>query len=243
MSAISVGDTVELPVAVLQIRISMESVDVENRAFITTLNRFLENIVTLSTNHGGFIEHFDRHTIKVLYYKNYADAIRTAVSINEWVNTLRLTNSSFVPLVNVSISFENVNFTIIGNDEKMNFVTYSKSTLNTDELKTMYGSCSVVVTDEYVQKVPDFFEIFNSRFIGLSYIGGQPVKLFEVFNGNDLYNKNMKRIHKDNFEKAVKLYLTKDFRTARNTFVDIFENYPKDLLCKNYIRLCDDFIG
>jgi hypothetical protein len=145
--------------------------------------------------------------------------------------------------VNISISFEDLNFTIIGNQDRMNFVTNSKYTLNMDELKSMYGSCSVVVTDKYIQKVPDFFEIFDSRFIGLSYIDGQPVKLFEVFNGNDLYNKNMKRIHKDNFETAVRLYLTKDFRTARNMFVDIFENYPKDVLSKNYIRLCDDLIS
>ncbi len=243
ISNVSVGDTTELPVAVVQIKISMENIDVENRTFVTTLNKFLENIVTLTTNHGGFIEHFDRHTIKVLYYKNYANAIRTAVSINEFVNTLSLTKSNFVPLVNISISFEDLNFTIIGNQDRMNFVTNSKYTLNMDELKSMYGSCSVVVTDKYIQKVPDFFEIFDSRFIGLSYIDGQPVKLFEVFNGNDLYNKNMKRIHKDNFETAVRLYLTKDFRTARNMFVDIFENYPKDVLSKNYIRLCDDLIS
>ena len=182
-----------------------------------TINRITAEISDISEEYGGIIEHYGRHEIKILFTEKYHNAVRTAMAVSELDD---ISARSYV-------SFEKCRVKVLGSEKRFSIASDSRN----------YGhfikGCNIIVTDSIINKCDDFFRTFNTRFIGIE----NHIKLFEVFSGG-----SMKRIYKDKFETAVKLFMMKKYRDARNIFIEIFENYPKDSLAGNYIYLCDDML-
>lgn len=242
ISEISLNDKYNISMAVLHIRIHIKNIDVEEHSFVKILNEFLQKVIAKAQIYDGIIEYYNRYEMKILYYEKYNNAVRTAVAVHEIINEMSQIKTDYKIFADSLISFENCIFNITGNNKRISIASSSDNSFTSDDLNFNYDVCNLIVTDRLINKSENFFDIFDTRFIGIHTIDGENMKLFEVFNGDNLYNQNMKRIYKDKFENAVKLYLLKDYREARNIFIEIFENYPEDCLSGNYICLCDDLL-
>lgn len=237
MARVSIGDTNSISVATLSVKMHFKGIDVDSNSFVDILNQLLNDITSIVEKYNGLIVYFDRHGIKILFNQDYHYAIRTSVAISEYVNQIH--DDRYSISVNMLAFYDYCNFKIIGNNDRMSISVSGTNELDYSQLNSVYHSCSLIVTDTLINRLEHFFEVFETRFIGIVTIRGKSVKLYEVFNGNVLYHKNLKRIYKDSFEKAINLYLLKDYRGARNLFAEVFEHYPQDILSKEYIYLCD----
>lgn len=242
ISSIKLGDSNDISLAILRINISITDTNIEEHSFIYSINTLLEKIVSIVENDNGFIQYINRHEIRVLYLDKYVNCIRTAVGINEYINQINLNDKNKKITAKMVASYNDCIFKVIGNSNRMTFATNIHEDIDIHNMNSIYSSCSLIVTDSLIDKLNNFFEIFDNRFIGILNSNIKVSKLYEVFNGDNLYNKNLKRIYKDKFEQAVNLYLLKEYRSARNMFAEILEKYPEDYLSKNYIYLCDDII-
>jgi hypothetical protein len=237
VSEIEVGNNESISIAVLYINVHIKNADIESHTFVDILNEVLQKISNIAERYDGVIEYYSRRGIKILYNNKYHNAVRTAVAVSEMINEMKYSIS-----VKSFVSFENCKFRITGNERRMSISSESENDIVLSEINDFYDSCNIIVTDTLINNCSNFFEIFNTRFIGVKISDKVTLKLFEVFNGDDLYTKNMKRIYNDKFEKAVELYMMKNYRDARNIFIEIFESYPEDRLSGNYICLCDNHL-
>ena len=237
MAHVSIGDTNSIPVATLSVKMHLNGIDIDSNSFVDILNQLLNDITSIVEKYNGLIVYFDRHGIKVVFSQDYHYAIRTSVAISEYVNQVH--DDRYSISVNMLAFYDYCNFKIIGNNDRMSISASGTNELDYNQLNCVYRSCSLIVTDTLINRLEHFFEVFETRFIGIVTIRGKSIKLYEVFNGDVLYHKNLKRIYKDSFEKAINLYLLKDYRGARNLFAEVFEHYPQDILSKEYIYLCD----
>lgn len=238
ISEVMIGDSKKVQLAVLYINLHISDCDIESHQFVLVLNKFLGMINETAKKYGGIIEYYNRNEIKILYNKKYFNAVRTAVALNELINSSGNRISKYNVFAEFFITYENCEFKAVGNNDRIAIVS-SENDILKNEIKKINKNCNIIVTDNIVKQSDDFFRIFDTRFIGICETEKLSFKLYEVFSGDSLYNKNMKRINKETFEKAVKLYIIKEYREARNIFINILENYPEDSLAENYIRLCD----
>lgn len=182
-----------------------------------TINRITAQISDISDEYGGIIEYYSRHEIKILFTEKYHNVVRTAMAVSELDD---ISAQSYV-------SFEKCRVKVLGSKKRFSISSDSGNSGH------FINGCNIIVADSIINKCDGFFRTFNTRFIGIE----NHLKLFEVFGGS-----SMKRIYKDKFETAVKLFMMKKYRDARNIFIEIFENYPDDSLAGNYIYLCDDML-
>lgn len=236
ISDISTGDKEVISLAVLRVSLHIENIEIESHHFIDIINEFLGKISQITEKYNGIIEYYSRHEIKILFNEKYHNAVRTAVAISEFADEkINYCNVSVKSIVN----FEKCSFNVIGNQKRISISSSSEDFISADNF---YTSCNIIVTDSIADKCNDFFKIFNVRFIGIAQCSNRNIKLFEVFNGGNLHIQNIKGFYKDKFETAVRLYMMKNYREARNIFIEIFENYPQDNLVKNYIYSCDNLL-
>lgn len=236
ISDISIGDKEIISIAVLRVTLHIENVEIESHNFIDIINAFLDRISQIAEKYNGIIEYYSRHEIKILFNEKYHNAVRTAVAISEFADEK---NNSCNVSVKSIVSFEKCRFNVIGNQKRISISSVSDDDIFASDF---YDSCNIIVTDSIADKCSDFFRIFNARFIGITQCNNRNIKLFEILNGSSLHMQNIKGVYKDKFENAVRLYMMKNYREARNIFIEIFENYPQDNLVKNYIYSCDNLL-
>lgn len=242
ISSIKLGDSNSVSLAILHLNLSLNDMDIEEHSFVERLNHLLEKIVSIVESNNGFIQYINRHEVVIFYLEKYVNCIRTAVSINEYINQMNNTNPEDCITAKMLASYNSCTFKVIGNSDRMTFAIDIQEDIKIHTIESIYNNCNLIVTNDLISKLNNFFEVFDNRFIGIFSSDTKVSKLYEVFNGDNLYNKNLKRIYKDKFEKAINLYLLKEYRSARNIFAEILENYPEDDLSKNYIYLCDNII-
>jgi len=106
----------------------------------------------------------------------------------------------------------------------------------------IYGT-STLISDDTYNKLQNK-EKFNIRFLGRAKVKGKdiPVGIYEILDGLNQDDFQLKLSTKKDFDNALAIYLNKDFEKALSIFKEIININSNDFTAHHYIDLCKLYI-
>lgn len=245
LTEVSLGDLAEKDVTVMFVDIrgftaiseSMHPKD--NFLFINSFNNRMGPIIR---KNEGFIMQYLGDGFMALFPKGSQHALRASVEMHMELKVFNKerANKERLP-VKVGIGMQNGNLIMgITGDIKRLDAAIISDTVNTasriEGLSKHFGT-SILLTGNCKENLTHSNE-FNFRYLGLVQVTGKqkPIALYECINGDDrsLYEHKLKTLN--TFDKAMELYLNKDFAMAAVTFQKIVKQNANDHTAKLFLN-------
>ncbi|MBO4457626.1 MAG: hypothetical protein J5802_07895 [Butyrivibrio sp.] len=138
-------------------------------------------------------------------------------------------------------------FCIVGNDRESSFYLSYDYYNDKEQLSNIVSFIDAMdlglVVSKWVQDRDKYDG--NLRFIGYGGVVGNnnEIALYEVLDADDEKQRAEKLATLDRFNKALKLYLDKDFYLARNMFSEILRETPSDKLVRWYVFESEKYLN
>lgn len=206
------------------------------------LNSYLSYMGPVIRDKNGFIDKYVGDGIMALFADNPEDAIKAAI---ETMKTLKKFNNiqknkNEEPIkIGIGINTGKVMLGIIGESQRIDGTVIS-DTVNTasrlEGLTKLFGQ-SIIFSENTRKKVKNI-NAYNYRFLGKVKTKGKniPVYIYDLFDGQaeDIIEK--KNQTKQDFEKALMLFLDKKFSEATLLFRHVLDKNPDDKAAKHYLK-------
>jgi len=212
----------------------------ENFDFINT---FFGEVSKTVKKFGGVIESRHGTGITAIYENDTDCCIECGLAIFDKINSINSISAEF------SIIMQNgeIMLGIVGNNERME-VTVISDILNSEyniEKLAEQNRINMIITGEVYSKIR-YKEKFNCRFIGRiqkNNLKDCYIELYDIIDSYSYDEKNNKLFTLKSFEKGVDFYINRDFKNARNQFIEVLKIDKNDKLAQAYIFLCDKYIN
>lgn len=212
------------------------------------LNSFFSYIGPEIRKHEGFIDKFIGDGFMALFDGNADNAVLAAI---ETIKKLSVFNSSRInkgrlPIkIGIGINTGELMLGTIGEKDRMEGTVISDAVnlaSRVENLTKFYGS-SILITDKTYKKLKSPSN-YLTRFIDQVLVKGksEPVKVWEVFNGDELEILKAKVSTIDDFENAVSLFYSQEFHVALINFQKVIKILPKDNVTRMYIQRCEQIL-
>lgn len=206
---IMAGDGTTITAALLELRIHGEYAGDD---FFGFLNGFFSRVTPLITQNGGIIERHADNGLTAIFADGTDGALKAAAEFSSQCTAV--------------ISTENVSLGIIGSGNRISVGIVSRHTLKKLAALGEKTGCGIILTDS---------DTSQSRLLG--YIDGRAV--YDIFEYDEARLKQGKLDTREEFEHAVELYFSSDFYEARNGFIEVIKNSPRDRAAREYLLLSD----
>ena len=168
------------------------------------------------------------------------EAVSTAVAIQQEVLSFNETRArSRLPGVTLRIAVDrgNVMLGIVGDASTMTPTTISSSLSIVQELIVLCDrlKAGILCTEAIISDRQDY----GSRYMGKCLVGGQPVRVYEVFDGDDFNTRRGKANSINEFSKGVYDLYGGDPVGAKHAFLQLAHSYPLDGGARYYLHLAD----
>ena len=214
----------------------------ENFKFI---NSYLSRITPFIREYNGIVDKYIGDAVMALYPGRPEDAIRSAVSIIEYLNVYNgyRAKSGYRPIdVGIGIHTGNLILGIIGDNERLEGTVISDAVnlaSRIQDVTKLYG-VSVIISQDTFVRLENPTE-YNFRFLGKVKVKGkiQTVSLFEIFDGDNEIHKELKAKTKTDFETAILLFSKRKFEEAAARFRSIVTRNPDDRAAMVFLDRAD----
>ena len=214
----------------------------ENFKFI---NSYLSRITPFIREYNGIVDKYIGDAVMALYPGKPEDAIRSAVSIIEYLNVYNgyRAKSGYRPIdVGIGIHTGNLILGIIGDNERLEGTVISDAVnlaSRIQDVTKLYG-VSVIISQDTFVRLENPTE-YNFRFLGKVKVKGkvQTVSLFEIFDGDNESHKELKSKTKTDFETAILLFSKRKFEEAAARFRSIVSRNPDDRAAMVFLNRAD----
>ncbi len=214
----------------------------ENFKFI---NSYLSRITPFIREYNGIVDKYIGDAVMALYPGKPEDAIRSAVSIIEYLNVYNgyRAKSGYRPIdVGIGIHTGNLILGIIGDNERLEGTVISDAVnlaSRIQDVTKLYGVSVIISQDTFVrlENPTDY----NFRFLGKVKVKGkvQTGSLFEIFDGDSEIHKDLKSKTKTDFETAILLFSKRKFEEAAARFRSIVSRNPDDRAAMVFLNRAD----
>ncbi len=211
----------------------------ENFNFI---NSYLQRIGPIIRNQNGFIDKYIGDAIMALFPTKADDAVKSAIGI---LKELRLINNSRLKEnlepINIGIGIHTGNLMLgtIGEHERMEGTVISDNVNLASRIEglTKYYGASLLISEDTLNKLENPKD-YNYRLLDRVIVKGKmkPVSIIEILDGQSDYVIELFLNTKEDFEKAVKAYLEKNFDKANFLFRKVLEQNANDIAAKIYLK-------
>ena len=206
-----------------------------------SINQVLDYALPTIVKNNGAIEDFKDKTFRAVFDYQPEDALTAAISICEWF--ARAENEDHPRKLAIALTYGIVTMGVVGYKNRMSVISLSSMTSLTADLqeKAAGYSARILATGSLIDKIPNFETRYNSRFLGIIHLKGSGVeeRLYDVFDGDEVTVRNLKRKTKTMFERGVSLYLARNFTEARGCFIEVLKMDRSDKAARRYLFLCD----
>jgi predicted ATPase/class 3 adenylate cyclase/GAF domain-containing protein/tRNA A-37 threonylcarbamoyl transferase component Bud32 len=212
----------------------------ENFEFI---NEFLRNIEPAISSHNGFVDKYLGDCIMALF-PSADDALQASIDILNWLKTYnKLKKQSHQPPIKIGIGLNSGKLILgtVGGHERMD-VTVISDAVNVasriEHATKVYHTPLLITEAVYTRLVQR--EAYNIRMVDYSHVRGKKlaVKIYEVFNADNLQAKQLKNTTLPQFNKAVMLYHQQKYADALSLFKVILAKNKYDITTKYYCKRC-----
>ncbi|HNH10168.1 MAG TPA: adenylate/guanylate cyclase domain-containing protein, partial [Leptospiraceae bacterium] len=246
------GDHVEREITILfsDIRsftkISEEMTPGETFSF---LNEYLERVGPVIKRNRGFIDKYIGDAIMAIFPFSADDAVRAAIQMQKEIYQLNaelFAAGKKTIRVGIGIHTGDVILGTIGEEERMEGTVISDAvnlTSRLENLTKLYGTNILISMDTFLNL--DVPEEYNFRILDRVKVKGKNklVTVIEIFDGLEPERMGMAVSTKTLFEEAVAHYLSRDFQTAIDGFMQILDVNPKDNAAMIYVQRAEYYMN
>ncbi len=210
-----------------------------SRLLFDSVNEVIERTASIVAHKGGTVFHFAYNGFDVVMDED-GEAVSTAVAIRQEVlslNELRARRS--LPPVTLCIALDvgDVMLGIVGDVSQMEPTTISSSLSTVQE---RIGLCNrlkagILCTEAIISQHQEY----GSRYMGKCVVGGRFVRVYEVFDGDELNVRRGKASSIHDFSQGVYDLYGGDAAGAKHRFLQLAHSYPLDGGVRYYLYLAD----
>ena len=211
----------------------------DSRLLFDSVNEIIERTSAIVAKKNGTALQFSYNGFGFVM-DDSSEAVSTAVAIQQEVlsfNESRVQEG--LPGVTLHIAIDRGNFMlgIVGDASTMTPTTISSSLSVVQELIWLCGKlkAGILCTEVIISANQNY----GSRYMGKCLVGGQPVRVYEVFDGDDFNTRRGKAGSIDAFSRGVYDLYSGDAAGAKHTFLQLAHNYPHDGGARYYLHLTD----
>jgi two-component system sensor histidine kinase ChiS len=214
----------------------------ENFDFI---NSYLRQVGPVIRQHNGFIDKYIGDAIMALFPETADDAVRAAIEMQKQVaiyNEYRQ-NGGYLPIaVGIGIHSGSIMLGIIGEEERMDSTVIADAVnlaSRLEQLTKLYGA-GIIISVQTLSQLDDP-QKYTCRFLDRVQVRGKqaPVAVFEMYDGDPQFLREVKTQTKSDFEQGVWLYFQEEFTAARQHFERVLQVNDRDLAARLYLERCE----
>ncbi len=206
------------------------------------LNSYLGRVSPIIRQYSGFIDKYIGDGIMALFPNQADDAVQAAITIQKTVlayNEHRR-GQGYQPIrVGTGIHSGSIMLGTIGETERMEGTVIS-DTVNLasrmEGLTKIYGA-NIVMSEQVLLRLQDSDQ-YNFRFLDHVLVKGkrEPVSVFELFDGDEPFQQQLKNQTKSMFEEALMTYYDRDFPLAHEQLQAVTALNPDDSAAQLYLH-------
>ncbi len=214
----------------------------ENFDFI---NSYLRQVGPVIRQHNGFIDKYIGDAIMALFPETTDDAVTAAIEMQKQVaiyNEYRQ-NSGYLPIaIGIGIHSGSIMLGIIGEEERMDSTVIADAVnlaSRLEHLTKLYGA-GIIVSVQTLSQLDDP-QKYTCRFLDRVKVRGKQtaVAIFEIYDGDPEFLRELKTQTKTAFEQGVWLYFEEEFTAARQYFERVLQVNDRDLAARLYLERCN----
>lgn len=212
------------------------------------LNSYLERIVPIIRNHGGFIDKYIGDAIMALFPGNIEEVINTSIEMQKEIDSFNEERSKAkLKQISAGIGLHTGNLILgtIGEKSRMEATVISDAVnlaSRVEGLTKLYAA-PVIISDSSYNSIKDKAS-YSFRFIGKIQVKGktQATEVYEVLNGYQEDQKQLKIKTRESFKKGLELYYSRDFAEAAVYFNNVLKENSQDKAAQIYRERSASFL-
>lgn len=210
-----------------------------SRLLFDSINEVIERSSAIVARKGGTIHHFAYLGFDAVM-DDSGEAVSTAIAIQQEMLSFNEQRAHRgLPGVTLRIALDkgDVMIGIVGDAMKMTPTTVSTSITTAQSLTNLCTrlKAGILCTESIISEHQDC----GCRYMGKCMAGGKPVRVYEVFDGDEFNTRRGKANSIDEFSKGVYDLYAGDAAGAKHTFLLLAHNYPLDGGVRYYLYLAD----
>jgi len=224
------------------------------------IDDYLSAVAPCVRNNKGFIDKYIGDGIMALYPGEAETALKSSVDIIRSLKTFNAAQRSLGKKeisIGIGIHTGRLILGVIGESERLSSTVISDAvnlSSRLEGLTKIFGTAIIISEDLMAKLDPAIFintQEFSSstefsddsifyRYLDIVKVKGKntPVKIFEIISDKDNATDMKKIDTHEEYSKAIKLYQTKEFQKAENSFKEILSKNPNDKTSAFYLEKC-----
>lgn len=211
-----------------------------SRLLFDSINQIIERTAPIATQKGGTVFNFAYNGYDVVMEQDAAQVISSAVAVRQEVlavNELRAQKGLPTVTLRIALDVGDVMLGLVGDSTQMEPTTISSSFSTVREL---IGICNrleanILCTESIISGA----EGYGSRYMGKCSVGGNAVRVYEVFDGDPYDARRQKASTVRRFSQGVLSLYSGDTAQAKRVFLELAHDTPGDGGARYYLYLAD----
>ncbi len=214
--------------------------DINNsRLLFDSVNEVIERTASIVGRKGGTVFHFAYNGFDVVMDEE-GEAVSTAVAIQQEVlsfNELRAADRLPAVTLRIALDKGDVMLGIVGDTSQMEPTTISSSLSTVQEMIDLCNrlKAGILCTEAIIADRQDY----GNRYMGKCVVGDRPVRVYEVFDGDEFSIRRGKAASMEEFSQGVYDLHSGDASGAKHRFLKLAHDYPMDGGARYYLYLAD----
>ncbi|MDD2619419.1 MAG: adenylate/guanylate cyclase domain-containing protein [Syntrophomonadaceae bacterium] len=211
------------------------------------INAYLKRVGPLIRNNGGLIDKYSASGITALFPNQAEDALIAALQllgeIDEY-NMQRQLSGYKVLDIGIGIHMGPLMLGIIGEEQRMEGTLISENVnvaRSLERLSKVFAA-RILISEDILNAV-EYADHYQYRSLGPVRVEGkdEPIKLFDLFHGDQEDIRKVKLETRELFEEGISLYQQGSFYEARSCFVEVIKQNRQDEIARIYFFLCEEY--
>ena len=221
------------------------ALDITGQEAFESIKESLDRMVPILEERGGMIAGFKNSGALALYQEE-GEALTAAIQAVAAMNEAGLTAGQKSLKYTAGMSFGPVRLGLIGAGHRTEASAMSLNCQFASRLQILavkYGS-SVLITGEAAKRTRNFEQGYHFRILGYAYFRSKAVVdvLYDVYDGEDADTRQKKEQTRELFEEGIYLFMSGEFREARNRFIRVLYKNRDDRAAGQYFYLCEQYL-
>ncbi|MBN1499481.1 MAG: adenylate/guanylate cyclase domain-containing protein [Spirochaetes bacterium] len=212
------------------------------------LNSFLKRMGPLIRKENGFIDKYIGDGIMALFPLSPTDAVRAAVAMHKSLKEYNVfrARSGYCPVrFGTGIHTGEMILGIIGEEQRLESTVISDAVnlaSRIERLTRVYG-VDILVSASTLIHIEDIND-FNYRMIDIATIKGKKdkVSIFEIYDGNDDEEIDLKNRTKNSFERGIYQFHKGNFGDTKEFMLEVLKINPADKVAELYLERAEKYI-